>query len=316
MKATTFYTTFLSAILVASITMAVPLIAANPISALGADNNSTENIESRSSSTTVPTVTAGDNATTRVQVGGGNMTVQYYRFSPQTVEIDAGQNVTWYSPAKGIAEFHTVTFVLDKSLISDIILPFEVSNGTEFKLVPPSNVGEPLTTQTPNGTTAVIALNKLTFNPSVIGQDINNTAYLNGTDIQVTLNGTEKVVNSGIIQPQSAFEMFAGEGQGGPIPGSNETTSPSSSSSEPMQDLNMTSGKNSTTTSSIEGQQPPGGAETGPPFPFVKEFTVTFEKPGTYDYFCAFHPWMNGQVIVRGEAGNNNQTGTSNTLTP
>lgn len=28
-------------------------------------------------------------------------------------------------------------------------------------------------------------------------------------------------------------------------------------------------------------------------------FTVTFEKPGTYDYICILHPWMSGSGIVK-----------------
>jgi plastocyanin len=28
-------------------------------------------------------------------------------------------------------------------------------------------------------------------------------------------------------------------------------------------------------------------------------FTVTFEKPGTYDYICILHPWMTGSIIVK-----------------
>jgi len=28
-------------------------------------------------------------------------------------------------------------------------------------------------------------------------------------------------------------------------------------------------------------------------------FTVTFEKPGTYDYICILHPWIAGSVIVK-----------------
>jgi plastocyanin len=51
--------------------------------------------------------------------------------------------------------------------------------------------------------------------------------------------------------------------------------------------------------------QPTEGAtaeqQLGPPFPLVSSFTVTFEEPGTYPYFCALHPWQSGQVIVRGE---------------
>jgi plastocyanin len=28
-------------------------------------------------------------------------------------------------------------------------------------------------------------------------------------------------------------------------------------------------------------------------------FSFTFEKPGTYDYFCALHPKMTGRVVVK-----------------
>jgi plastocyanin len=28
-------------------------------------------------------------------------------------------------------------------------------------------------------------------------------------------------------------------------------------------------------------------------------FTVTFEKPGIYDYLCMLHPWMAGSIVVK-----------------
>jgi hypothetical protein len=40
-----------------------------------------------------------------------------------------------------------------------------------------------------------------------------------------------------------------------------------------------------------------------PQFPFLHNFTVTFSQPGTYDYFCAFHPGMYGQVVVGSSIG-------------
>jgi plastocyanin len=40
-----------------------------------------------------------------------------------------------------------------------------------------------------------------------------------------------------------------------------------------------------------EGQVPLGA-------PPITGFTVTFEKPGIYDYVCAIHPWMTGSVVV------------------
>lgn len=29
-----------------------------------------------------------------------------------------------------------------------------------------------------------------------------------------------------------------------------------------------------------------------------EKYSVTFEEPGVYDYFCTLHPWMEAQVIV------------------
>ena len=40
-----------------------------------------------------------------------------------------------------------------------------------------------------------------------------------------------------------------------------------------------------------KGQTPSGGPE-------LANFTVTFEKAGTYNYLCNVHPWMTGSVIV------------------
>jgi plastocyanin len=40
-----------------------------------------------------------------------------------------------------------------------------------------------------------------------------------------------------------------------------------------------------------KGMAPPG-------LPSINSFTVTFGKPGTYDYLCVIHPWMNGVVTV------------------
>jgi plastocyanin len=36
---------------------------------------------------------------------------------------------------------------------------------------------------------------------------------------------------------------------------------------------------------------PPGG-------PAINNFTMTFEKAGTYSYICNVHPWMTGLVTV------------------
>lgn len=40
-----------------------------------------------------------------------------------------------------------------------------------------------------------------------------------------------------------------------------------------------------------DGQAPPGASP-------IYSFTVTFDKAGKYDYFCALHPWMTGTITV------------------
>ena len=39
-----------------------------------------------------------------------------------------------------------------------------------------------------------------------------------------------------------------------------------------------------------KGMGPPNGSTT---------FTLTFEKAGTYDYYCILHPWQKGKVVVQ-----------------
>ena len=44
-----------------------------------------------------------------------------------------------------------------------------------------------------------------------------------------------------------------------------------------------------------------------------KDFSFTFNNPGTYNYFCQVHPWMTGQVIVGAAAAASNPTSTTPT---
>ncbi|MDQ3836286.1 MAG: plastocyanin/azurin family copper-binding protein [Thermoproteota archaeon] len=148
---------------------------------------------------------------------------------------------------------------------------------------------------------AIIGFNKVAFYPTVVDQN-GNIRYLEEEELNrqmlqreqaseqgttttmppplstsYTMDGTESVISSGIILDVNGFsalgEVFPEEG----------------------------------------GAQPQGGeaAASDPPpqFPFLGSFSVTFSEPGTYDYFCAFHPGMFGQVVVSsGEEGQTNQT--------
>jgi hypothetical protein len=207
-------------------------------------------------------------------------------------------------------DIHTVTFVQDPSVVSDILLPFAVpSDQTDFELLPPFTLGEPILIPAPDGREAIVALNKHAWYPAVFDAN-NQTTFLEGTDIQATLNSTVKALNSGIIlppmppmgeaQPNSTETGTAGEQQ---VP---------SEASVLNETATMTNATNSSTTNATTApddqatsQATEGGAgeqPIGPPFPVVSSFTVTFEEPGTYSYFCAIHPWMSGQVVVGGDA--------------
>jgi plastocyanin len=230
-----------------------------------------------------PTSNSTTAAGTTVEVGAGsNATLQYFQFSPQTVEINAGESVTWTSPSQ-FSDIHTVTFVLDQNVTSDAILPFAIPNQTsaaDFELLPPFNAGEPLIMQTPVGE-ALVALNKLVWYPAVI--DANDQAtYLNDTaDVQYTLDGTQKALNSGILLPaMPSMAEQSGNSTGTVMPTAAGSTG------------------NATETATTEEQSSPSL-----PFPPISSFTVTFEEPGTYPYFCAIHPWMGGQVVVTDATG-------------
>ena len=243
-----------------------------------------------------------------VSIGeGSNATIQYYTFTPQSVEISAGDSVTWFSPSE-LSDIHTVTFVRNSSIVSDIILPFTVpvgAGGTNFDLVPPFNLGEPIVIPTPDGREAIVALNKQAWYPAVYDAN-NQTTYLEGTDVQATLNSTVRALNSGIIMPSggpagetqpNATATLATEEPQVPLPVSltNGTSTTSNASSAATDILPVPENQGM----SQPAEEPTTGQQLPPPFPPISSFTVTFEDPGIYPYFCAIHPWMTGEVVVR-----------------
>lgn len=175
-----------------------------------------------------------------VAAGGGNVSLSLNQFLPKDVEINAGDNITWYNPSK-VPESHTITFTSDSNLsVSDIISPFAVSNSTQFVPLPPDANSEPVMVAGKNGTNVIIGLNTRAVNPIVI-DSIGDITYLN-PNASYSMDGTEKYLNSGAIFPKGKIRS---------------------------------------------AYQP------------ITEFTVKFEKAGTYNYLCIFHPWMTGTVVVR-----------------
>ena len=279
--------------------------------------------QTQSTDTTDQTETSPEGAVTVSIAEGSNATVQHYTFTPQSVEINAGESVTWFSPAE-LSDIHTVTFVRDPSIISDIILPFAAPAGglTELELLPPFNAGEPLVIQAPDGREAIVALNKHAWYPAVLDAN-NQTTYLEGTDIQATLNGTVRALNSGIIlppmpsaggaQPNSTETGTTGEQQTASEASATNETATMTNATATTTDV-LTVPDEQGTSQATEGAT--GEQTLGPPFPPVSSFTVTFEEPGMYPYFCAIHPWMTGQVVVRGETPTETQPQTPTETQP
>jgi plastocyanin len=251
-----------------------------------------------------------------VAVGeGSNGTFQNYTYTPESVEINAGESVTWFSPVDPTVpvDIHTVTIfppsIVDNPSILDdmsVILPFAIpGTATDFDPIPPFEVGEPLITEIPDGRQAIIAANKNAFYPAVIDGN-SQTTYLTGTDIQYTWNGTEMALNSGIILPQLPPLGGAEANDTEPGTAGGELSSEASPTNETTTMTNATTNTTSdiTTVPDDQGTSAPTEGEeqlARAPYTIVSSFTVTFEEPGTYPYLCAIHPWMRGQVVVSGD---------------
>jgi plastocyanin len=270
----------------------------------------------------------------RVSVGGildGNLTVSVNQFLPAVVEIQTGESVTFYAPDNS-TEVHNVIFdMTNGSTISGLELPFILPQGVDpeqLELAPPFNFGESIIQEQPDGSQAIITLNKAAYYPTVADQE-NNTRYLidveeheqlieeakqqgffepQNLSTNYTMNGTERIVTSGIILDVGGFEALFEEEEG---EAANMTTATDATDINATADTATTPippaeiGQENATTAAAAPAEQEGGEEEFPPLPYpiLDSFTVTFEEAGTYEYFCAFHPGMYGIVTVAGEEG-------------
>ena len=263
--------------------------------------------------TTATNTTSAANAQHRVAVGGGNLSVSINQFSPSTVQIQPGQSVTFYAPS-GSTELHNVLFDLSNgTAISSVELAFILPPGFSpdaLQLAPPDNFGEPIIQNISGGRQAIIALNKILFHPSTVDQN-GHASYLQERELiqlmeqarqqglflspslsaNYTIQGTELVVSSGLILDVLGFAPLEQEQEG-------QTASRNS--------------RRATTTTTTTEPTPQGVEEESlpPAYPILSNFTVTFNEPGAYPFFCAFHPGMAGVVNVIDTNATLSQPGT------
>jgi plastocyanin len=170
----------------------------------------------------VSAVYAQEDEVKEVQAGTGVGNAPIILFSPQLVQIKAGQSVAWYNPTP-VPEPHTVTFVLNnndsKSYAADLITPFTISSSTNstqiMPLIPNSN-SEPLMSPDNN---AIIAVNKRAYNPVVVTEDSTTTGGGGGKNVtymkqnaNYSMSGTEDYVNSGWLLPKGGENLYPGSG--------------------------------------------------------------------------------------------------------
>ena len=171
----------------------------------------------------ISAVYAQEEEVKEVQAGIGVGNAAIILFSPQQVQIKAGQSITWYNPTP-VPEPHTVTFVLNnnnKSYAADLIAPFTISssssssttNSTQIMPFIPNSNSEPLMTPDNN---AIIAINKRAYNPVVVVEDSPTTGGKNVTYMKQNANyfmsGTEDYVNSGWLLPRGQENVYPGSG--------------------------------------------------------------------------------------------------------
>jgi plastocyanin len=145
-----------------------------------------------------------------VATGGGNATAPWTIFVPQTVEINAGESVTWYNPTERAAEPHTVTFTLDNNTMAGVVSPLLVTNTTKFTSLPLGSNNEALLIPDKGGMNTLLGVNARTYNPVTIDSQGNVTFMKPNANYYMT--GTEKYVNSGWILPNGLDQQYPGSG--------------------------------------------------------------------------------------------------------
>ena len=153
--------------------------------------------------TCVPFVVHASNSV-MVDVGGNGSS--WSSFTPQSVEIKAGDSVTWRNPMT-VSEPHTVTFLKDQSFYPPPAVPMPITfNSTDLKADPDANIDPLIINQ--NGTKSVIVDNARHYNPVSIDFSGKNATYL-PLNANYTLTGTEKFVSSGWMWPDGLAPLGA-----------------------------------------------------------------------------------------------------------
>jgi plastocyanin len=137
-----------------------------------------------------------------VHAGQGNATEIVFAFIPKNMVIKTGESITWDNP-NIYAEAHSVTFLNEAKYFPEFIVPFNVTDSTEFRSSDPNTDADPLigATEPSEKTKTVIMINARAYVPVVIDSSGSNVTYLQPNS-HYTMEGKERLVNSGWLWPE------------------------------------------------------------------------------------------------------------------
>jgi len=138
---------------------------------------------------------------TRVAAGGNGSLWDTY--SPQSVEINAGESVTWFNPSP-VAEPHTVSFIKDQDWFPPLAVPFNIPNDAKIVSTTPNRNVEPIilppsSTAITEGKTVVME-NSRAYTPVAIDSTGKTVTPLQPNS-NYAMSGNETYINSGVMLP-------------------------------------------------------------------------------------------------------------------
>jgi plastocyanin len=200
----------------------------------------------------------------------------------------------------------TTSFTSTLLIISDARVAVAANNGILHKIqAGGGNSTAPLTVFVPQNMQISVGESITWNNPSTVGEPHTVTFVLDNTT-------TTNIVSPFSVQNSTQFTAIPPNSNNEPLrpPGKNNVVITVNSRSfvpttiDSQGDLKQYAPPNpSYTMTGTEkyinsGWLLPKGQEQQFPGSSTS-FTVTFQKPGTYNYLCALHPWMVGSVVVK-----------------
>lgn len=143
----------------------------------------------------------GDANAVSITVNAGGNGSSWDKFTPQNVNINVGESVTWTNPMQ-VAELHTVYFVKDDEMLWPMVAPFSVPNNTELtSAIPSPNVDSTTMPDNSNPNNKLVIVDNLRVSaPVVVNNNRTNVANLQPNSTYSFI-GDESYVNSGWMWP-------------------------------------------------------------------------------------------------------------------